>query len=737
MRREIRPPLIAVLCGCAALAQGASSGALSGRVRTDEGTFVSQIVLTVAGPDGERTAVTGPEGRYRVTGLVPGEYRIRVEAPGFVLSPEPRRSVAEAEETLDLVLSPAPVREHVLVAATRTDAAMSTLGVTATVLDRERIAERRSPEVIRLLQEVPGAAVARAGALGRQASLFLRGGASNAARIIIDGVPVNEPGGAYDFGAVLPLELEQVEVVRGAASSLYGTDALAGVVHLVTRQAGPGEAASFEADAEAGRFDTRQWHGGARGRRGAADWTAGVLRVDTDNEEPHSAFRETAGAAAFGVRASERASLRVVARGATSSAETPGPTVYGRADTGAGIERDTLVLGGRLRRTGDRLAHELRAGYALGNERSFDAVDDGSYVPAFGDVVGAFAFFDSADPAGFQNNTRRLSLGYQAEGQAGARHLLTAGVDLERETGALGSRSEPLLTPHRTNVGVYAQDRLVLGDRVFVTAGGRVERNDSFGTRAVPRAAVAWRLRGGAEATTLRASAGAGIKEPSFFHSFGVSFFALGNPDLKPERSRTFDAGIEQRLFGGRVRAEATAFHHDYRDQIAYHVVDFTTFQGTFINLGRSRARGVELALEAAPAASLRLSAAYTFLDGEILVSTDEFDPVVAVGRPLLRRPKHQAAFGARYTRGRVGVGANLVAVGARADSDFAGLGLLMNDGYSRLDARARVRLARGLEAFVVGENLLDRRYQEILGYPALGRAVRGGLRFHSGPSGP
>ena len=735
MRRDIRPPLIVATLLCAALATGAEPGALAGRVRTAEGTPVPQLVLRVAGPGGERTVVTGPEGRYRIAGLAPGEYRVRVEAPGFVLSPEPRRAVAAAEESLDLVLAPAPVREQVLVAATRAEAALSSLGVTASVLDRERIAERRSPDVIHMLQEVTGVVVARAGGLGLQSSLFLRGGSSNAARILIDGVPVNEPGGAFDFGALLPLELEQVEVVRGAASSLYGTDALAGVVHLVTRHGGPGERTAFEAEAEGGRYDTRRLQGGARGHHGGADWIAGALRVETDNQEPNSVFRETAGAAAFGLRAGERTALRVVARGARSSAGTPGPTAYGRPDLGAGIERDLLVLGGRLRRTGDRLAHELRAGYALGNERSFDTIDDGSFVPRLGDIVGAFAFFDSANPAGFQNDTRRLSLGYQAEGQARARHLLTAGVDIERETGALGSRSEPLLTPRRTNGGVYVQDRLVLGDQVFVTAGGRVEHNASFGMRAVPRAAVAWRVRGGPEATTLRASAGAGIKEPSFFHSFGVSFFALGNPDLKPERSRTFDAGIEQRLFADRVRAEATAFHHEYRDQIAYHVVDFTTFQGTFVNLGRTRARGVELSLEAAPSSSLRLSAAYTFLDGEILVSTDEFDPVVAVGRPLLRRPKHHAAFGARFTRGRVGLGANLVAVGRRADSDFAGLGLMMNDGYTRLDARARVRIAHGLEAFVVGENLLDRRYQEILGYPALGRALRGGLRFHTEPS--
>ena len=724
--------LTAVFLVGGAAARGEPAGALSGRVRTAEGTPVPQLLLVVAGPGGERTAVTGSEGRYHVAGLAPGEYRVRIEAPGFVLSPEPHRVIAESEEDLDLVLSPAPVREQVLVAATRAEAALSSLGVAASVLDHERIAERRSPDVLHLLEEVPGAAVARAGGLGRQGSLFLRGGPSNAARVMIDGVPVNEPGGAFDFGALLPLSLEQIEVVRGAASSLYGTDALAGVVHLVTRRAGPGDGPAFEAEAEGGRFDSRRLQGEAVGRRGGLDWTAGALRVETDNQGPNSAFRETAGAAALGIRLGERSSVRLVARGGTSTAGTAGPTAFGRPDLDASIERHLLVVGGRLFRAGDRLSHEVLAGYALSDELDLNPIDSGSYVPRYGDRVGAFAISDFTDPAGFQNDVRRLTLGYQAEGRAGARHLLTAGADLERETGALGTRAEPLLSPRRTNAGAYVQDRLVLAGRLFVTAGARVERNASFGTRVVPRVALAWRLRGGADAATLRASAGTGIKEPSFFQSFGVSFFAQGNPNLKPERSRTFDLGIEQRLFGGRVRGEATAFQHDYLDQVAYHVVDFTTFQGSFVNLGRTRARGVELSVETAPADSLRLSAAYTFLDGRILVSTAEFDPVVAVGRPLLRRPKHQAAFGARFTRGPVGLGANIVAVGKRADSDFAGLGLLTNDGYVRLDGRARARLGHGLEAFVVGENLLDRRYQEVLGYPALGRALRAGLRFQS-----
>ena len=127
------------------------------------------------------------------------------------------------------------------------------------------------------------------------------------------------------------------------------------------------------------------------------------------------------------------------------------------------------------------------------------------------------------------------------------------------------------------------------------------------------------------------------------------------------------------------------------------------------------------------------MAAQYTFTDGVVETSTSDFDPVYAEGEALIRRPRHQGALTAHGRYGRFGAGATLVLVGERADSDFLGLGLTENEGYARLDARAQVRVGRGLEAFVAGENLLDREYQEALGYPALGRAVRAGLRFRTG----
>ena len=719
-----------LLLSCVAYAQGA--GALSGSVRTSDGLPVPQLVLTLRAAAHSQSVLTGPDGRYRVNELPPGEYTVSLQAPGFVLSPEPRVRVADGEAVLDVTLAPAPVREQVVVTATRSEAATSTVGVTVSTLDRERVVERAPSSFLTLLQDVPGVATARTGGVGSQASAFVRGGESRFARILVDGLAVNRPGGAYDFGSALPLELERVEVVRGAASSLYGTDALAGAIQVLTRRAAPGQRPGVRLEGEGGSFDWTRFEVGTAGVAGRFDWNAGVLRLDTDNEVPNNAFDETAAAAALGVALSDSARLRFVLRGATNDLGTPGPTAYGRPDLDANTERDDLALVGQLRASRGRFAHDLQAGYARTKQLSLNPLDSGVWVPEWNGET-APPRFDFTDPDGFQDLTSRLSFSYQAETQVARRHLLTAGAELEHETGESGSRSEPLLAPSRTNFGFYVQDRLLVGDRFDVTFGGRLEHNGSFGTWAVPRVALAYRLGGTENATILRASAGAGIKEPSFFESYGVSFFARGNPDLDPERSRTVDGGLEQRLFKNRLRFQVTGYYHDYRDQITFTTIDFTTFEGTYVNLEQTRARGVEVEVEGRPRPWLQLFAEYTYLDGEILESGRDFSPIYAEGEPLPRRPKNQGSLTAFAGNERFGFGGTLVLVGERADSDFVGLNLTRNPGYLRLDLRGRIRVYRGLEAFVIGENVLDEEYQEVLGYPALGLSVRAGLRFRTG----
>ena len=721
-----------VVAGLVAAAD-APTGSLEGDVRTSDGRALPGVAVTLAGVGAERRLTTGPDGSYEVAGLDEGTYTASIDAPGLELRGPRTATVTAAPGRLDLVLAPAPVSEHVVVSATRGEATLSSLGVAVDVLDRERIDDRAAPSLLQLLQDVPGVATARAGQTGLQASVFIRGGESRYARVLVDGVPVNQPGGAFDFGTALPFELERVEVVRGAASSLYGTDALAGVVSLQTRRARPGESPSLRAEGEGGSFAWRRWLGATSGARGSFDWNAGVQRLTTDNGEPNSGFEQTSAALFAGAKLDARTEVRVVVRFDDGTTGTPGPTAFGRPDLDASFEREDLVASTSVRRVDARLSHQLSVGYARTDQLSLNPVDSGPWVPEWDGATGAYPLFDSPNESGFQNQTARLAAGYQVDLAPGARHLLTAGAEVEQETGALGSRAEALARPERTNLGAYVQDRVLLGRRAYLTVGGRVERNGSYGTHAVPRAALAVRLQDGEDATTLRASAGAGVKEPSFLESYGESFFAKGNPDLDPERSTTFDLGVEQRLFGSQLRASITAFRHDYRDQIAWSVVDWNTYEGTYVNLARTQARGMEVALEARPEAHLHLLGQYTYLDGEIIESPSDFDPVYAEGEPLLRRPKHQGSLSAQLSFPRWSAGATLVRVGERADSDFVGLGLTRAEPYTRLDARLRVRVAGPVEAFAVAENLLDAEYQEVLGYPALGRSVRGGLRLTVG----
>ena len=322
MRRLVAVFAALLLSVAASRAHAQPSGVLAGSVRTSDGTPIPNLVLIVRGPGEVRTVVTGPEGRYRVTGLAPGHYRLDLRIPGFVLAGSPETDVSAAETALDLTLAPAPVRERVVVAATRDEAALSTVGVSATVLDSDRIAEREAPSVLALLEEVPGLAVARNGGIGLQGSVFVRGGESNFARILVDGVPVNEPGGEYNLGPLLPLELERVEVVRGAASSLYGTDALAGVIHFVTRRYP--SAARWRAEGQGGSFGWWRGEAGSAGAAGRFDWNVGALDLRTDNEQPNSALRVDNVAASLGYAAGARTTLRLSLRGEDMEVGTPG-----------------------------------------------------------------------------------------------------------------------------------------------------------------------------------------------------------------------------------------------------------------------------------------------------------------------------------------------------------------------------------------------------------------------------
>jgi vitamin B12 transporter len=223
----------------------------------------------------------------------------------------------------------------------------------------------------------------------------------------------------------------------------------------------------------------------------------------------------------------------------------------------------------------------------------------------------------------------------------------------------------------------------------------------------------------------LKFNFGTGIKEPTFLENFSRSIFFLGNPNLKPERVRSVDFGIEQRFAADRAKLEINWFDNRFRDLIAF-------AGSTFINIGRAKAKGAEVMLEVKPMRSLRGMGTYTYLDSQITESQSPASPVIGVGRPLLRRPRHSGSLALLWDWRRLNVSSTTLLVGRRADSDFQfpALGLTSNPGYAKWNLAASFRSAHRVTYFAAFENLANDGYQEVLGYPALGRSVRGGLRW-------
>src|SRR5262245_13506383 len=650
----------AILVAVIATFASQGSGSLAGIVQTADGLGVPRLTLTIAGPDSSVDVVTDNAGRFRLAPLPDGDYRLTVVNQLLTLRAPVNLSLHGQDERVLLTVIPATIRESVSVSARAAEAPLSVSpGMTVSVLTDQQIQARNASSFAQLIQDLPGVSVSRSRGIGSMGSAYVRGGETNYALVLIDGVTVNDPGGAYDFGKQLPLELERVEVTRGVPASEYG-GGLSGLFSLTTRSARADAGALSSGDLELGSFQWRRLLGATSGRSDRLDWNVGGLGVTTDNQQPNSAFRQAAGALSMGVALNARTSLRIVSRADISVTGTPGPTALIRPNLHAKENTDSGVVGARLRHLGERFEHEWRMNFSLSDKLALNPVDAGSInvtTPGSGNAGRrpTFVIPDFSSQDGLQNNTRRLVLAYQGDGVSIERHFVTFGMEIERETGALGvngtSATAPrtargplqglgLTSPARLNEAAYVQDRLTFHDNVVLTAGARLEHNGSFGIGLSPRAAMAWTVRAGKNSTTLKSSAGAGIKEPTFEQSFGGTFWVRGNPNLKAERSLTFDAGLDQRLWDDRVRTEATLFDHEYRDQIVLGqitlpdvpessdgfdsgptstpsptiLIDFNQFRPQYANVSRSRAWGVELSIGGRVAA-VNVRGQYTWMD--------------------------------------------------------------------------------------------------------------------------
>lgn len=620
--------------------------------------------------------------------------------------------------------APPTVHETVVVTATGRDMPESKVGATITVLNRDEIEQRHALSTIDLLRTIPGVVAVRSGGVGNLTGVFVRGGESTYNKVLLDGMPLNEPGGAFNFASLSPENIERIEVLRGAHSGLFGSDAMASVIHLFSvRPDTPRPQVHITVDA--GNFNTAHLAAGAGVRRNAIEYSIFLSRLQTDNEQPNNESRTTTVSGNVSRSLASGASVRFLGRGEFGRTGTPGTTAFGRADMDAYFRhRDGSILGGWNQPIGSRVTQQTSYSYVVTKYRSTNLITDPPYTPRFGNLVASFPSSDFLYDS--ETELERHHFEYRADGVVGRNQVVTAAFAYDGERGVLTNHRSTGAPqrPGRNNTGTTVQYE-ASGERASVVGGIRFENNGSFGFYVAPRVAASWLI---ARQTRLRASAGRGIKEPLFIQSYSPSPSFLGNPDLKPERSRGFDVGVEQRFAGDRAAVEATYFSNHFDDLISLGPFDPVTFNATYENIGETRASGLELAGTAIANGGLRISGGYTFLDSKVIRSISS-SPIFAPGRDLYRRPRHSGSINASYTRARVNVAVGGVFIGPRVDSDFNFPSISSNDGYATWNASGEVRIAQRTAAFVTIDNLADRRYMEPLGYPGLGRSARVGIR--------
>jgi vitamin B12 transporter len=625
--------------------------------------------------------------------------------------------------------SPITIQESVVVTATGREMPESNVGASITVLERRDIDERHALSTIDLLRMIPGTVAVRSGGVGNLTGVFVRGGESTYNKVLLDGMPLNEPGGAFNFASLSPENIERIEVLRGAHSALFGSDAMASVIQLFSARPESGRP-QINFTVDAGTYDTAHVAGGVGARTAGVEYSVFSSYLHTDNRAPNNENKTSTVSGAVTRSMRSGASVRFIGRGEFGRTGTPGTTAFGRPDMDAFFRhRDGSFLGGWNQPLGSRVTHRASYSHIITKYRSTNLVADPPYTPRFGDLVG----FPSSDFL-FDSETElnRHHFEYRADAVVGRNQTLTGAFAYDGERGVLTNHRSTASPqrPERNNTGTTVQYE-ALAPRVSIVGGIRFENNGSFGFYAAPRVAVSWLASSGNKAigaTRLRGSVGRGIKEPLFIQSYSPSPSFLGNPDLKPERSRGFDAGIEQRLAGDRAAIEATYFANHFDDLISLGPFDPVTFNARYENIGETRASGLELAGTAIVSGALRLSGGYTLLDSKVIRSISS-SPIFAPGRQLYRRPRHSGSLQLSYSRSRVGLALGGVFVGSRVDGDFNFPTVTSNTGYALWNASGEFRFVQRTAGFFTIDNLADREYMEPLGYPALGRTIRAGIR--------
>lgn len=685
-------------------------------------------------PSAFRIGHSSSEGVVIFRDLSDGRFSVRVLAPGFA---EHVQDVSGGTSEVTVQLQLAAASESVSVSATRTPVASEAAGANVETLIGAQLNTTNPVAVADAVRFLPGASVADAGQRGGLTSLFVRGGESRYNKVIIDGVPVDEPGGTFDFGTVPVAEVDRLEFLRGAQSTLYGSDAMTSVVQMWTRN-GSTERPELEFGADGGNFYTAHGYASLSGAHGPLDYNLFGDQFNTQGHGINNDYSNSLQGANVGFTFNPDLLARVRVRHANSRTGVPGAWDF-NGDPLLPPDSD-----GRARQ--NNLLGSVEIDYTatphwLNRFTGFDYHHQRENLDTFIDPGRAASDFPTHAIA----DLNRAGFAYQGDYLERTWARTTFGYEFEDEGGFIGDLDYPnppfptLTHGLRLNHAFYGQQFLSLG-RLTVVAGGRFQHIGAYGNAGLPRVALTFQaLRGGSvfSGTSLRFTYATGFKEPTLDQTFAGPPFSVQNFNLKPERNRSFEAGLQQGLFGGRYAFIATYFNNLFLDRIDY-AVNQMTFVGQYVNVDKSFAQGAELELQGKISSRLTLNSAYTYtstqnLEAPLCTPANFCDPVFATGTPLLRRPKHSGTLLLTYLGHRWGGNLGGSFVGRRPDDDFLGLNILHAAGYARVDLGGWYAITSRVTAYANVENLLNKQYNEVVGYPALPINFRAGLRFRVG----
>jgi len=674
--------------------------------------------------------LTSAQGIAEFRNVPSGGIRLRILAPGFA---EKREVVAGDDEnnqhTMQLQLAVA--QETVVVTGTNMPAPNFESGASINELTGAQLETMRPPSANDAFRFLPGVIVDTAGQRGGLASLFVRGGDSRYNKVIVDGVSITDPGGTFDFGTLPLVEADRIELMRGTQSTLYGSDAMTSVVQVWSRT-GTTLTPELRFGADAGNYGTENGYAALSGSAEAFDYNVFGNQFNTSGSGPNDDHSNSLEGVNAGAKLNDWASLRLRARhdhsvtGVQNEWNFNGdPLLPPDLDQRA---RQNNFLGSlELAITGPSGWQHRLSGFDYTLHRTNeDGINQGNRITPFGNQDFQFHNVNLFNRAGFE---------YQGIYQERSWANTTFGYEFEDETGTTGNLPFP---SHglRRNHAVFGQQILSF-ERLSFIAGGRFVHNESFGNKFVPRGSVTLlALKGGQffSGTRVLLSYATGIKEPSFAESFGNGggFPTLPNPFLKPEETRAFEAGFNQN-FRTNYAFSAVYFNDLFRNKIDFNFDQTCFCQGQYININEALAHGAEVQFNARPLSRISVNTSYTYTSTQVLKEPFAFDPILSTGAPLIRRPKHSATLLTTYLGGRWGADLAGSYVGRRADSDFFGLNINHTPGYVLVNTGGWFAINKRITAYANIENLLNRFYEEVTGYPALGINFRAGMRFRVG----